>query len=133
MGAVTTSAAADKKVSEADKIKQTDAHYQRYPKGPQRCQICLQFVPPDKCKIVQGIRRNNLDDLIAFCGLYSSARSTDRSTRAITSAGNGPASAAATHSASSVAVFDAQHQCVDRKRQRVAMRQEGGGHTELGR
>jgi len=45
---------ADEEVSEADKIKQTDAHYQRYPKGPQRCQICLQFAPPDKCKIVQG-------------------------------------------------------------------------------
>jgi hypothetical protein len=45
---------ADEELSEADKIKQTDAHYQRYPKGPQRCQICLQFNPPDKCKIVQG-------------------------------------------------------------------------------
>jgi hypothetical protein len=45
---------ADEEISEADKIKQTDAHYQRYPKGPQRCQICLQFAPPDKCKIVQG-------------------------------------------------------------------------------
>ena len=46
--------AADEEIKEADKIKQTDAHYQRFPKGPQRCQICLQFVPPDKCKIVQG-------------------------------------------------------------------------------
>jgi hypothetical protein len=50
----TTSKAADEEVGEADKIKQTDAHYQRYPKGPQRCQICLQFNPPDRCKIVQG-------------------------------------------------------------------------------
>jgi len=47
-------ALADDEIKEADKIKQTDAHYQRFPKGPQRCQICLQFTPPDKCKIVQG-------------------------------------------------------------------------------
>jgi hypothetical protein len=50
----TRRALADEEISEADKIKQTDAHYQRFPKGPQRCQICLQFTPPDKCKIVQG-------------------------------------------------------------------------------
>ena len=47
-------ALADDEIKEADKIKQTDAHYQRFPKGPQRCQICLQYAPPDKCKIVQG-------------------------------------------------------------------------------
>ena len=45
---------ADEEIREADKIKQTDAHYQRFPTGPQRCQICLQFVSPDRCKIVQG-------------------------------------------------------------------------------
>jgi hypothetical protein len=45
---------ADEEIKGADKIKQTDAQYQRLPKGPQRCQICLQFTPPDKCKIVQG-------------------------------------------------------------------------------
>ena len=50
----TSRAVADEEIKEADKIKQTDAHYQRYPKGPQRCQICLQFDPPEKCKIVQG-------------------------------------------------------------------------------
>jgi len=54
VGGATSQTVADEEVSEADKIKQTDAHYQRYPKGPQRCQICLQFAPPDKCKIVQG-------------------------------------------------------------------------------
>ena len=53
-GGASSQSAADEEISEADKIKQTDAHYQRFPKGPQRCQICLQFVPPDKCKIVQG-------------------------------------------------------------------------------
>ena len=50
----TSRAVADEEIKEADKIKQTDAHYQRFPKGPQRCQICLQYVPPDQCKIVQG-------------------------------------------------------------------------------
>jgi len=53
-GGATSRAVADEEIKEADKIKQTDAHYQRFPKGPQRCQICLQYVPPDKCKIVQG-------------------------------------------------------------------------------
>jgi hypothetical protein len=52
--APTAPTVADEEISEADKIKQADAHYQRFPKGPQRCQICLQFTPPDKCKIVQG-------------------------------------------------------------------------------
>ena len=53
-GGATSRAVADEEIKEADKINQTDAHYQRFPKGPQRCQICLQFTPPDKCKIVQG-------------------------------------------------------------------------------
>jgi len=53
-GGISAQALADEEIKEADKIKQTDAHYQRYPKGPQRCQICLQYLPPDKCKIVQG-------------------------------------------------------------------------------
>jgi len=45
-------AAAEEEISEADKITRTYAHYQRFPNGPQRCQICLQFTPRDKCKIV---------------------------------------------------------------------------------
>ena len=53
-GGAVSPTAADEEISEADKIKQADAHYQRFPKGPQRCQICLQFTPLDKCKIVQG-------------------------------------------------------------------------------
>ena len=54
VGGATSRAVADEEIKEADKIKQTDAHYQRFPKGPQRCQICLQYTPPDKCKIVKG-------------------------------------------------------------------------------
>ncbi len=45
---------ADDEVPEAEKIPQKDALYQTHPKGPQRCQICLQFKPPNACKIVQG-------------------------------------------------------------------------------
>ena len=50
----TSRAVADEEIKEAAKIKQMDAHYQRFPKDSQRCEICLQYVPPDKCKIVQG-------------------------------------------------------------------------------
>lgn len=53
-GAGTAPAAGQEELKEADKIKQTDAHYQPQPKGQQRCEICLQFMPPNKCKIVQG-------------------------------------------------------------------------------
>ena len=53
-GGATSRAVADEEIKEADKIKQMDAHYQRFPKDSQRCEICLQYVPPDKCKIVQG-------------------------------------------------------------------------------
>jgi hypothetical protein len=45
--------AADEEIKEADKIKHTDAHYQTHPNGQQRCEICLQFLPPGQCKIVQ--------------------------------------------------------------------------------
>lgn len=41
-------------ISEADKIKQSEARYQTHPNGPQRCEICLQFLPPGNCKIVQA-------------------------------------------------------------------------------
>ena len=39
---------------ESDKITHADALYQLVPKGQQRCEICLQFDPPDHCKIVQS-------------------------------------------------------------------------------
>jgi hypothetical protein len=47
-------AAAAQAVPESDKIKQAEAQYQYHPKGQQRCEICLQFDPPTRCKIVQG-------------------------------------------------------------------------------
>ncbi len=41
-------------LSEAQKVTHADANYQPMPKGQQRCEICLQFEPPDHCKIVQS-------------------------------------------------------------------------------
>lgn len=46
--------AAAQQTPEADKITQADAHYRNQPNGQQRCAICLQFAPPNRCKIVQG-------------------------------------------------------------------------------
>jgi hypothetical protein len=37
-----------------DKIKKQEALYQNTPKGQQRCEICLQFEAPNRCKIVDG-------------------------------------------------------------------------------
>jgi hypothetical protein len=45
---------ADEDVKDADKIPQSEAQYQQQPKGQQRCEICLQFNPPNRCKIVRG-------------------------------------------------------------------------------
>ncbi len=48
--ALSRSAAAQEKISKAD------AKYQDHPNynGAQRCEICLQFNPPNHCKIVDG-------------------------------------------------------------------------------
>jgi hypothetical protein len=40
--------------SAEDKVSEQDAKYQSAPKGQQRCEICLQFEPPNQCKIVRG-------------------------------------------------------------------------------
>jgi len=36
------------------KITKQAAKYQYAPKGQQRCEICLQFMKPNQCKIVEG-------------------------------------------------------------------------------
>ncbi len=41
-------AAAQKKVSKLE------AKYQDHPNGQQRCEICLNFLAPDRCRIVEG-------------------------------------------------------------------------------
>jgi len=52
--ALASPARAQPELSEAQKISRADAKYQTTPDGQQRCEICLQFEPPDHCKIVQG-------------------------------------------------------------------------------
>lgn len=47
-------AAADQDTPEKDKISHAEAQYQQQPKGQQRCEICLQFQPPNKCRIVKS-------------------------------------------------------------------------------
>ena len=41
-------------LGDADKITHAAAQYQLVPKGQQRCEICLQFEPPNRCKIVRS-------------------------------------------------------------------------------
>lgn len=41
-------------VNEAEKVSQAAAKYRGTPNGQQRCEICLQFEPPDHCKIVRS-------------------------------------------------------------------------------
>ena len=36
------------------KISQEDAKYQGTPKGPQQCDGCINFQPPNACKFVEG-------------------------------------------------------------------------------
>lgn len=40
--------------SAQERISKTAAKYQDHPNGQQRCEICLQFNPPDRCKLVDG-------------------------------------------------------------------------------
>jgi hypothetical protein len=47
-------AAADQGTAEKDKISHAEAQYQDHPKDQQRCEICLQFQPPNKCQIVKS-------------------------------------------------------------------------------
>jgi len=35
-------------------IAKSEAKYQDRPNGIQHCEICLQFQPPNRCKLVQG-------------------------------------------------------------------------------
>ena len=36
------------------KVSKVDAKYQDQPKGQQRCEICVNFQPPNACKLVDG-------------------------------------------------------------------------------
>ena len=47
-------ARAQPELSEAEKITHADAKHQSTQNGQQRSEICLQFEPLDRCKIVQS-------------------------------------------------------------------------------
>ena len=49
-----THAQAHEKVAQAQKIAQSAVQYQDHPKNGQMCSICVNFVAPNECKIVQG-------------------------------------------------------------------------------
>ncbi len=53
LGAAATGTIA-KQAAAQQKVSQADAKYQNQPKGQQRCDGCVQFQPPNACKIVQG-------------------------------------------------------------------------------
>ena len=36
------------------RIAKSEAKYQYRPNGIQRCEICLQFQPPNRCQLVEG-------------------------------------------------------------------------------
>jgi len=47
-------AGASRRAAAQQKVSQMDAKYQDQPKGQQRCEICLQFQPPNACRVVEG-------------------------------------------------------------------------------
>lgn len=49
-----------------NKAKQSLVQYQDKPKGDQQCDKCLQWVPPDACKVVEGKISPK-----AWCALYA--------------------------------------------------------------
>lgn len=40
--------------AQQQKVSKAEAKYQDQPKGPQRCEICVNFRPPDQCQFVEG-------------------------------------------------------------------------------
>lgn len=53
LGAAATGAAATRAEAQ-QKISQANAKYQDHPNGNQECDGCIQFQPPNACKIVDG-------------------------------------------------------------------------------
>jgi hypothetical protein len=54
-GAAATQALIVAKEAKAQqKVPQASVKYQDKPNGDQRCDTCLQFVPPNSCKVVDG-------------------------------------------------------------------------------
>ena len=53
-GAATVLCAAPNSARAAPKISQKAVAYQDHPEADKRCDNCLQFQPPDACKMVEG-------------------------------------------------------------------------------
>jgi len=67
LAVVAAFAAVDVAESEAQqKVAQKMVQYQQTPKKDQKCSICLHFVPPDSCKLVEG--KINPD---GWCSLFA--------------------------------------------------------------
>ncbi len=54
VGGAAIAGAAAGNASAAMKISRAAVAYQDHPQGDKRCGKCLQFVPPDSCKLVDG-------------------------------------------------------------------------------
>ncbi len=46
--------AACRSAAAQQKVSKSEAKYQEQPKGQQRCEICVNFEPPDQCRFVEG-------------------------------------------------------------------------------
>jgi hypothetical protein len=53
VGAATT-IRTSRKAAAQQKVSQADAKYQDQPNAQQRCEICLNFRPPDACQFVES-------------------------------------------------------------------------------
>ena len=53
-GAAVTAAVLPHKQALAQKASKEAMKYQDKPNGDKQCSNCLQFVPPDSCKVVEG-------------------------------------------------------------------------------
>lgn len=52
--AVTATQGLSRRTLADDKVSKDEAKYQDHPKGQQRCEICVNFQPPNRCRFVQG-------------------------------------------------------------------------------
>ena len=52
--AAAVSATMDFPAAAEPQIAKPDANYRDHPNGIQRCEICLQFQPPNRCQLVKG-------------------------------------------------------------------------------
>ena len=53
-GAAVIAATGERALAAKPKRSQADVAYQDHPKGDERCDNCEPFIPPDKCKTVEG-------------------------------------------------------------------------------